>query len=519
MSVVERPLSHAARPLLGARGAHGTVDVPIAIAVTLLAAVLRLSLISGYRFHPDEALYATWARMIATGQDVWLATRVVDKPPLFIYTLAALFGTLGASEEIARLPNELASIVSVLLTYAIARELYDRRVAAFAALALVLSPIAILFAPTAFTDPFMLLWLLASAHLALRKCFVWSGLAFGLALATKQDALLALPLLLFQISALRRRRINAAQDANFRLQTEFENPKLFLTGLALPLALVVAWSVLRPQPDFFGASLDHFGGFRPASLEEYVPRAVELLSLAHTLTSDWVLLLALCITPLMLWRERKRADGFLLSAAAYWLVLHWVVGFPTWDRYVLPLAPLACILIARAFVFALDAVRARALQVSASAALLALLVLPARAVLHDQILVGRDFNLHAGVEQVGAYFWQIDTTATILYVHDLSWELDYYTFGRELDRRWMPDVQSLTDDATHMPLAHRYVALASWEGALAELPAALARANLRVETAFVARRADGSAAVYVYLIMPNDLRGVGFASSDFLTLQ
>src|SRR5438105_8786052 len=76
-------------------------------AMFALAAVIRLALISGFRFHPDEALYATWARLVATGQDVWLATRVVDKPPLFIYTLAALFSTLGASEEIARLPNEL----------------------------------------------------------------------------------------------------------------------------------------------------------------------------------------------------------------------------------------------------------------------------------------------------------------------------------------------------------------------------------------------------------------------------
>ena len=105
-------------------------------AIVALGAAIRLALISGAGFHPDEALYATWARLIATGQDVWLATRVVDKPPLFIYALAALFGTLGASEEIARVPNEAASIISVALTYLIARDVYDRRVALLSALAL-----------------------------------------------------------------------------------------------------------------------------------------------------------------------------------------------------------------------------------------------------------------------------------------------------------------------------------------------------------------------------------------------
>src|SRR5438093_3026237 len=99
-------------------------------AIIALAAVMRLTLISGFRFHPDEALYATWARLVATGQDVWLAQRVVDKPPLFIYLLASLFATLGASEEVARLPSLLSSVAAIGLTFGIGWELYwERRTA------------------------------------------------------------------------------------------------------------------------------------------------------------------------------------------------------------------------------------------------------------------------------------------------------------------------------------------------------------------------------------------------------
>src|SRR5438034_4637606 len=111
------PLVEAAKVATTVRAAR-RIDFQslTAPAIIALAAVIRLALISGFRFHPDEVLYATWARLVATGQDVWLAMRVVDKPPLFIYTLAGLFGTLGASEEIARMPNEIASIISVALT-------------------------------------------------------------------------------------------------------------------------------------------------------------------------------------------------------------------------------------------------------------------------------------------------------------------------------------------------------------------------------------------------------------------
>ncbi|MEP7199623.1 MAG: glycosyltransferase family 39 protein, partial [Chloroflexota bacterium] len=153
----------------------------------LLAAALRLPLNSGFRFHPDEALYATWARLIATGQDVWLAARIVDKPPLFSYALAALFATVGASEEIARIPSQLASLAAVALVYGIAVELYhDRRLALLAALTLALSPFAILFAPTAFTDPLMVCFALAAFWFGLRRRAVWCGLCFGLSVATKQ---------------------------------------------------------------------------------------------------------------------------------------------------------------------------------------------------------------------------------------------------------------------------------------------------------------------------------------------
>ena len=474
-------------------------------AIIALAAVLRLALISGFRFHPDEALYATWARLVATGQDVWLATRVVDKPPLFIYTLAALFGTLGASEEIARVPNEIASIVSVALTYVIACEVYDRRVALLAALALALSPLAILFAPTAFTDPLMLMWLLASAWLALRRRAALSGLALGLALATKQDAMLAAPLLVMICVS----KVGEAKTRSSTLRTVIA----WAAGFAPPAALVWLWSALRPAPDFLSASLAHYGSTTLVPIDEYVARAVGFAALTSNSSAPWLLMLALAVAPLLLWRERRRADQLMVGSIGYWFALHVVVSFPIWDRYALPLAPLLAIFVARAWLWCIDRIPARALQRVAISAAIALLVQPAFAALHNEIPVGRDSGALAGVDQVGQFFWEADTTATILYDRDLSWEIDYYTFGRILDRRWMPDLRALADDAAHMPLARRYVALAAWEATPADIDHALERVGLKADVAFTARNSTGSPAIYVYLLTPRVTREGGHAAS------
>jgi len=160
----------------------------------VVGVVLRLAPIGANRFHQDEALYSFWALQVATGRDTILIHSPVDKPPLFIYTLALCFKLFGPSEVAARLPSELASVASIALLYYLARRLYGRSVAILAAVLMALSPFSILFAPTAFTDPLMVAWVLAALCLAVKGSLGWCGLALGLAAATKQQGLLFVPL-------------------------------------------------------------------------------------------------------------------------------------------------------------------------------------------------------------------------------------------------------------------------------------------------------------------------------------
>jgi hypothetical protein len=63
------------------------------------------------RFHPDEALYASWALSIAYGRDMLLAQAAPDKPPLLFYLMAGVFFILGRVEVAGRLVGLMATIV------------------------------------------------------------------------------------------------------------------------------------------------------------------------------------------------------------------------------------------------------------------------------------------------------------------------------------------------------------------------------------------------------------------------
>ncbi len=167
---------------------------PAVILAGLTTILLPLNLLSQQPFHHDEALYATWALEIASGKNVWLAETPIDKPPLFLYTLAGSMWLLGPTETAARLPSLLATAVIVGLTFWLGRKLYGAGVGLLAAWLVALSPFTILFAPTAFTDPLLVVLVLASGVAAAYGRTGWAGLWLGLAIATKQQGLFFGPL-------------------------------------------------------------------------------------------------------------------------------------------------------------------------------------------------------------------------------------------------------------------------------------------------------------------------------------
>ncbi|MGB7338779.1 MAG: hypothetical protein WBC91_07800, partial [Phototrophicaceae bacterium] len=131
-----------------------------------------LALNNARRFHPDEALYMSFARHAAVDGDWLLLRQPVDKTPLTFYAnaFALVFfavetdtdGVLQLDalkgEFAGRMTSVFASILLVAVMMQLVRTTRNNKIAPIlAGLLLALSPLRIVFAPTAFTDMPMLL--------------------------------------------------------------------------------------------------------------------------------------------------------------------------------------------------------------------------------------------------------------------------------------------------------------------------------------------------------------------------
>jgi hypothetical protein len=229
------------------------IAISIVIALALLA---PLGPLASNRFHRDEAIYSSWGLDIASGRDLLLSGSPVDKPPLFPYIQALSFVLFGPTEVAARLPSLVASVVSVGLIYALGRSLFGRGVGLLAAFLLAASPYSILFAPTAFTDPMMVAWVLAGCLATVRGHWGWAGIFLGLAAITKQQGVFFVPLVLGL------GYISKIKSANFKSQVVS-----FGVAFLAVLGLAIGWDVARArQPGFLAQSLASYGGLSLAPL-------------------------------------------------------------------------------------------------------------------------------------------------------------------------------------------------------------------------------------------------------------
>lgn len=179
------------------------------LPLILLLALLALGAGLGMRepMPPDEPRFVLAARtMVETGD--WLIPRrgselYAHKPPVFMWLQAGAYRLLGDWRIAFLLPSLLAALGTLWLTWDLARRLWNRRVAAYAALALLATLQFGLQAKRAQIDMVLVclttlaLWALAR-HLLLardRRLSLLGGVAAGVGTVTKGVGFL--PLLVF----------------------------------------------------------------------------------------------------------------------------------------------------------------------------------------------------------------------------------------------------------------------------------------------------------------------------------
>lgn len=411
------------------------------LAILLLAAAVRLPVAAaGFPFHPDEALYATYARKISLFGDFLLADVPValDKPPLGLILTALGQKLVGESEFGARIPAVWVSLMSVSAVYAIGVRLVRVRAAAlFATLIYAVSPFDVAFAGTAFHDPLLTFCLLMVTLQLLRGKFAWAGGLVACAIATKQSAIQFLPI--FVALAL-----VGIQPRSLR-----QHVWRFLTPILLGIGLLALWSALRAAPvDFWTLGITNPGELRLIRSDEVLPRLRE-----------WLKLLGYALGALPLWalpflgiataffEDDRPAQAALIAAIGVigTLMLYWLVAFNPYDRYLHPLIPLIALLSGRGAAW-LYTRRAR----FALPSIILIGTLPfTLMVTQPSTPIGAAGigNNYRGVDRIAEYLNTLDGQP-ILFDHWLSWELRYY-LGQFTRVRliWYPTPEQLAREA------------------------------------------------------------------------
>ena len=431
---------------------------PLILIILLAAAAVQFhALALDVRFFPDEALFSTFARRAAlNGQ--WLLPGDLDKPPLSIYASAVSMHFIAASQQngvldftprlgefAARLPGAFAYVMLVAIIYTLARQLYgSRAVAAWAAVFVAFSPYGAVYGATAYTDGLMLMFTALSVLLVVRGKWGWGGVALALAFASKHQALFLLPLVLalgWLMQGLSLRRLLA-----------------YFAPFAVGVALLLGWDSLRaPFASTWALAAANNNPSSSIALGETIPRLRLWLEYSRTLVGTPTILLIIGTLVMVGWRmtyqARERASRIDMALLVYilaYLLIHSLIPFNIYPRYLLPLLVPAALLSARTLLWVWAWVRLRVGEtegVFLAVALVLSLFIGARNASHTRANFSEDGSNYAGIIALADYL-NAQPVATVIYDHWLGWELGYY-MGEWNDKRrvYYPTPEALVHDA------------------------------------------------------------------------
>lgn len=186
---------------------HETLLLALSLGTAAIAHGVNLTGYPAFSLADDEGIYVGQALAVLSGQGLAPYTYTYDHAPAGWLQLALWFlgtggpTTFGTPIDGGRVLMLLLHLGSAFLLFRVARRLGAGPIAAAVAVLLFsLSPLAVFFQRMVLLDNFMVFWLLAALALALgrpgRAATVGSAVAFGMALLSKETALLVAPLYL-----------------------------------------------------------------------------------------------------------------------------------------------------------------------------------------------------------------------------------------------------------------------------------------------------------------------------------
>lgn len=473
------------------------------VGLILMGVLWRWHGVFANRFFEDEALFSTWARLIALWRDPFLLNQaVVDTPPLLFYIQAAFYGWLGGDGEwVGRLPNFLASLLLMPILGQVVWQLYRDELATVVVVALVaFSPVAIAFSGTAYRDPLWVVWVWVAVWAVTAKRAGVAGFFYGLALLTKYQAGLFLPFLVGLAVLYRWQR----------------GEWLRVGGGLLPGLLGIGvWDWARVDAGTFALQLAHYSDIRLAYSWELWERLAEWGTLYQTVLGVPALLFGLFVPLYLAWLIQKEDwatafDQLFLVALVGYFLLHWLVAIPIWSRYLLPAVPLLVIVIARLLSrLWSDLPELAAPQLKLQnwqwVLWLALLIgqMPAGSAARlGQFSVGGQPTADSGASQIGTFLANAPY-GTVLYDHWYSWHWGYYFLDKGVYVSWFAQPEALVEDLRVFGQTpdKRYLVLPA-DVRANPVHRAINQSGFQLELVLATTLSNGQSGMALYLIHP-----------------
>jgi 4-amino-4-deoxy-L-arabinose transferase-like glycosyltransferase len=330
----------------------------------LLFAILSGLITLGYHlfqyplYSTDEGIYVERAWSVITQGTLNPYTYIFDHAPggwLLIggweVILPHQFLTFGNPVNSGRVLMLLLHAASVFFLFEIARKLSGGlRAPLIATFFFNFSPLAIYYERMVLLDNIMVFWVLLSIYLLLRgetRVFtgMWSGLAFGVSVLTKENAIFFAPTIFYLLV----RRISG--DPNRRFTMMFW---LFAASASVSFYFLFATLTNQLLPTGLDFSLTHPPGGHASLLYEmwYQLHRNQGTLFSHSsflytmwLPKDRFLMVggtvAMVISLYLGFRDRKRNLGFLVAGTlAFEIAFYLVRGSVILDFYVIPLIPM-----------------------------------------------------------------------------------------------------------------------------------------------------------------------------------
>lgn len=288
---------------------------PTLLACAAVAVFLYLRLRNlGHTLNWDEARFILYNRSFVNGLDDYWSTCIAIHPPLYLLTCAFVNRAFSGGEKSFELVSLAFSLGTLLLLGSLGRRAFSRWVGALAMFFLAVLPASTVFDIWIKEDAMAVFFVTLTVYLFMRKKYIWSGVALGMGMLSKEIAVFALPAVgIYALTCWSREKVLGVA-------------KVGLTGAALSF-----WWYT-----FVSVSVGNFGGFFRGTSSESADWHRSWSYYLTGLPDDlgWVIL-ALSVAGLLFCLRRRFQGGqeYMLPVAWFvpvYIFLSLSYGKPYW---------------------------------------------------------------------------------------------------------------------------------------------------------------------------------------------